>query len=229
MKKSQKIVCCAMIAAVLGAGVVVAAAAQSANGSAEHYVSDTIGEPLLSDSEISEPEVAAPAVSYSTVEDTEEEQTAIPEESESAPEDKTEEAAQPEEVKRYLPTANAPEDIDYCSVDDFVQTDFWGGNVVINTEMRSEVYAVSGGEVIFADYDLGNKIIIKYENGLYGMYDHLDFDGGMLVEKGDIVEAGQLIGMTGISGVTSEPCLSYVCRSELSPSFLARYPEMAEF
>ena len=231
MKMPQKLICCTAIAVVLGAGVTVASAAQASNGNAEQYISDTPGEPTLPESsiEVSEPETAAPEVSDSTADNTEE--RVIPEETESAPDDKTEESAQPEAVKRYLPVSNAPEDIDYCSTEDFVPTECWNGTVIIYTDMRSEVYAVSGGEVIFTDYagGAGNTIIIKYENGLFGCYYHLDFDGGILVDKGDIVETGQLIGLTGISGNTVEPCFSYLCCEALPSSFLVNYPELSVF
>lgn len=231
MKISKKPILCTAIAAVLGVGVTVAAAAQASNGNEEQYVSDTAGEPLQESgiSQISESKSVDSSVSDVICGDGEE-LSVNPEESENPPGYKTEEAARPEAVKRFLPTANAPGDIDYCSVEDFMPSECWGGAVEILTEMRSEVYAVSGGEVIFADNDLGagNMIIIKYEDGLFGEYFHLDFDGGMLVNKGDIVEAGQLIGLTGVSGIAAEPCFGYKCQSELSPSFLARYPEFQE-
>ncbi|GEM_PF-3233420 len=231
MKRSKKLICCVAIAVVLGVGVTVAA--QAANAGKEQLVSDTVSEPSLSESSISEtsePETVDAAVSVSVPDDTDG-SSVTSEETESAPVDAEEEEQQQESVKQYLPTANAPDDINYCDVNDFLPTGDWGGSVIINTGTSSEVYAVSSGEVIFADYDYsscGNRIIIKYENGLYGSYSHLEFYNGILVEKGDIVEAGQHIGMTGTTGYVTEPCLGYICRDEIDWYFLPKYLESNE-
>jgi murein DD-endopeptidase MepM/ murein hydrolase activator NlpD len=57
----------------------------------------------------------------------------------------------------------------------------------------AEVYAVSGGDVVFAGYDYpGPVVIVKHEPELYSMYGHLDDsrDVGM----GDRVERGERLG-----------------------------------
>ncbi len=233
MKSSKKLICCVAIVVVLGVGVTVAA--QAANAGKEQIVSDTVSEPSLSESsisEMSEPETDDSEVSDSVPDDTDG-SSVTSEKTESAPVDADEEEQQPPEtVKQYLPTANAPDDIDYCDVNDFLPTGDWGGSVIIETEPRSEVYAVSGGEVIFTDYEFGggHMIIIKHEDGLYGLYYHLDLNDGVLVKKGDIVEAGQLIGLTGNTGLTDKVCLGYKCCSNpFYPAFLLRHPEMAEY
>lgn len=222
MKSSKKLICCAAVIAVLGVGATAAVAAQTRDDPVQPPVSDTVNDTVSSEESASKtPDVVS--------ENTEiEAPPVIPEET--APEDNGEEEAKPETaVKQYLPTANAPTDFDYCSVS--LPSDHYpfGGGVIVNTEPRSEVYAVSGGEVIFADYDMGsgNLIIIRYENGLYGLYAHFNIDGGMLVNKGDSVEAGQLIGLTGTTGDATQPSLCYRCVDGLSVSFLLRHPELA--
>lgn len=71
--------------------------------------------------------------------------------------------------------------------------------------MRGEaVYAVADGEVTFVGVpgspvsrDL--TVIIKHNDGLYTSYDTLDEDCGILVNVGDKVTAGQVIGYAGIN------------------------------
>ena len=57
----------------------------------------------------------------------------------------------------------------------------------------SRIYAVAAGEVVFAGYDYpGLVVIIQHAPDLYSVYGHLDYEG--LVEVGEVVERGQLIG-----------------------------------
>lgn len=214
MRVSKKLICCAAVAAVLGVGATVAVAAQTRDDPVQPPVSDTANDTALSEENMTTSDVVPENTAV-------EEPPVIPEET-VPEEDSAEEEKQPEEpVKQYLPVANAPGDVDYLTAS--LQC------VDVETEPRSEVYAVSGGEVIFADWDMGSglHIVIRFENGLYGLYGHFDIDGGMLVGKGDIVEAGQVIGLTGTTGDAVCPCVHYRCADELSPSFLARHPELA--
>lgn len=55
------------------------------------------------------------------------------------------------------------------------------------------VYAVSSGEVVYADADYpGRVVIIRHDDGLYSMYGHLDYD--LAVTVGDTVDRGTVIG-----------------------------------
>jgi len=54
----------------------------------------------------------------------------------------------------------------------------------------------------------GNHIIIQHADGSIGMYWHLQQDG-VLVNAGDTVEQGQLIGFSGNTGYTAFPHLHF--------------------
>lgn len=57
--------------------------------------------------------------------------------------------------------------------------------------------------------DMANKIYIIHEDGTMAQYVHLDFEGA-LVQVGDIVEANQPIGISGMTGFTTTPHLHFV-------------------
>lgn len=57
----------------------------------------------------------------------------------------------------------------------------------------AEIYAVAGGEVVYADADYpGRVVIIEHPDGLYSMYGHLDYD--LDVAMGELVAIGQRLG-----------------------------------
>lgn len=96
-----------------------------------------------------------------------------------------------------LPTASAPADFDFL------------GENKIPAELGSEVYAVDGGLVVYAstervDGNLGRVICIEHGDGIFTTYAHLANEDGVLVQKGDTVEPGQLIGRVGNSGAVEE-------------------------
>lgn len=70
----------------------------------------------------------------------------------------------------------------------------------------SEVYAANSGVVIESsdgwNTGYGNYIILKHEDGSYTLYGHLQM---RVVEKGKIVEKGELIGYVGNTGYTLGP------------------------
>lgn len=61
------------------------------------------------------------------------------------------------------------------------------------------IYSAYGGEIITNSYkfDNGNYLVLKQDNGYYTMYAHLS---QKLVQKGQRVEKGQLIGIMGRTG-----------------------------
>ena len=64
----------------------------------------------------------------------------------------------------------------------------------------SPVVAASSGRVTLAENDLyftGGTIIIHHGHGLSTVYSHL---GGLVVQKGDVVSQGDLIGEIGSTG-----------------------------
>ncbi len=124
---------------------------------------------------------------------------------------------------KYLPVKNAPTDIDYCDVDTFnptsgLTTPGLNGYLFIPAENKSRVYATCDGEVVYSDYGFndgfGAMVIVKCEGDKYAMYYHLECkEGYKVVKEGDIVKAGQFIGLTGISGNTADYGLGYYFRS----------------
>lgn len=87
----------------------------------------------------------------------------------------------------------------------------------------TEIYAARGGIVAevkedsriggtssrYANY--GNYIRIAHDDGTFGNYVHLRY-GGAEVEEGDIIEAGQFIGYSGNTGLSSGPHLHFDVR-----------------
>lgn len=60
-----------------------------------------------------------------------------------------------------------------------------------------------------------NYIVIRHDDGTYAEYLHLDADG-VSVHLGDRVSAGQVIGISGETGYTSEPHLHFAVFNTLS-------------
>ncbi len=77
----------------------------------------------------------------------------------------------------------------------------------------TEVYAADGGTVIYASYSggsgYGNLIKIQHDNGDVTYYAHLS---KILVEEGDKVAQGDLIGKMGATGRASGPHLHFEVR-----------------
>jgi len=59
--------------------------------------------------------------------------------------------------------------------------------------------------------DLANHIIIEHDDGTLGEYAHLKYEG-VLVEVGDRIEQGQLIGYSGNTGYSKGPHLHFAVR-----------------
>lgn len=78
----------------------------------------------------------------------------------------------------------------------------------ISVKKNSEVYAIANGIVINAEYDDigGNYIKISHDNGFVSYYGHLS---SIKVEKGEEVSVGQVIGLSGESGIVTGPHLHF--------------------
>ena len=113
------------------------------------------------------------------------------------------------------PTKHTPDGFDFFNTGD---KDVYGSNVTtIPAANGEEVYAVDGGEVVFADwyYGGGKTVVIKHTEEIYTLYCHLNRDLDYPVKVGDVVKAGQLIGYAGSTGEADRICVGYGRRSEM--------------
>ena len=80
--------------------------------------------------------------------------------------------------------------------------------VDIRGSMGSEVRSTAGGSVIRQNYDRGNGryILLDHGNGFRTKYAHLKKS---LVQQGDIISRGQVIGLVGSSGRSTGPHVHY--------------------
>lgn len=62
-----------------------------------------------------------------------------------------------------------------------------------------------------------NKILVLHSDGSYANYTHLDYNGA-LVEVGDKVKTGDVIGISGMTGFTTKPHLHFVVHKSRSVS-----------
>lgn len=84
------------------------------------------------------------------------------------------------------------------------------------------IRTISSGTVIFADYyaGYGNYISIKHKNGLTSHYGHCD---EIKVSIGQKVNAGQVIGTIGSTGVVTGPHLHFEIRKNGVPENPEKY------
>jgi murein DD-endopeptidase MepM/ murein hydrolase activator NlpD len=79
------------------------------------------------------------------------------------------------------------------------------------------IVAAAGGVVAAADVSTvgyGNHIIIAHANGLLTLYGHLEV---MMVKVGDVVKAGQVIGLLGSTGNSTGPHCHFEVRVNGQP------------
>jgi murein DD-endopeptidase MepM/ murein hydrolase activator NlpD len=82
----------------------------------------------------------------------------------------------------------------------------------IDVPEGTTVYASSGGEVYFYGEQpgYGNVVILEHDGGFYTLYGHLK---SALVTKGQYVEKGQRIALSGNTGISSGPHLHFELRN----------------
>ncbi len=76
----------------------------------------------------------------------------------------------------------------------------------------TEVFACKSGKVATVlknDPTFGNCIVLSHEKGLTSVYAHLS---KINVKKGDIIQGGKVIGLTGKSGAVTGPHLHFEVR-----------------
>lgn len=66
-----------------------------------------------------------------------------------------------------------------------------------------------GGQEVVNEYGLGNTVLIDHGGGWITYYGHM-LKGSVAVKEGEKVEAGQQIGLVGLSGLTNFPHLHFM-------------------
>ena len=94
-------------------------------------------------------------------------------------------------------------------------------------EEGAEVYAVAGGIVTTADYDVekGNYVVLDHGGGLETEYQHMK---SLLVSAGQSVVQGQVLGYMGSTGNSTGPHLHFEARQDGAPADLTGTALLAE-
>ena len=94
-------------------------------------------------------------------------------------------------------------------------------------EEGAEVYAVAGGIVTAADYDVekGNYVVLDHGGGLETEYQHMK---SLLVSAGQSVVQGQVLGYVGSTGNSTGPHLHFEARQDGAPADLTGTALLAE-
>ncbi|MGH8354425.1 MAG: murein hydrolase activator EnvC family protein, partial [Pseudomonas sp.] len=97
----------------------------------------------------------------------------------------------------------------------------WDG-VLIGASAGSQVRAVHGGRVVFADWlrGAGLLVILDHGNGYLSLYGH---NQSLLKDAGELVEAGEPIATVGTSGGQDTPALYFAIRQQGRPSDPAQW------
>ena len=97
----------------------------------------------------------------------------------------------------------------------------WDG-VLIGAAAGSQVRAVHGGRVVFADWlrGAGLLVILDHGNGYLSLYGH---NQSLLKDAGDVVKAGEPIATVGTSGGQDTPALYFAIRQQGRPSDPAQW------
>lgn len=104
------------------------------------------------------------------------------------------------------------------------------GEYALDFKMKrnTKICAARGGEVVAVKQDShksgigkkylsqGNHIIIRHEDGTFGNYWHLLFNGAR-VRVGDVVQTGEWIGCSGNTGFTAFPHLHFEVTLKMTP------------
>lgn len=92
-------------------------------------------------------------------------------------------------------------------------------------DLGTNVLAVEAGTVVYVGIEgnYGNLVIINHQGGLQTRYAHLQ---NILINPGDLVEIGQVIGTVGVTGTpdVDEPHLHFEVRYQTPMGWLAQDP-----
>ncbi|MBU1332781.1 MAG: murein hydrolase activator EnvC [Gammaproteobacteria bacterium] len=97
----------------------------------------------------------------------------------------------------------------------------WDG-VLIGASAGSQVRAVHGGRVVFADWlrGAGLLVILDHGNGYLSLYGH---NQSLLKDAGDVVKTGEPIATVGTTGGQDTPALYFAIRQQGRPSDPAQW------
>lgn len=86
----------------------------------------------------------------------------------------------------------------------------------ISSKYGNNVYAIAAGKIAYADRFMGygNLVLIDHLDGYYSLYGHLS---EILVNIGDEISVGRIIGRVGESGSLSGPMLHFELRKNGKP------------
>lgn len=87
----------------------------------------------------------------------------------------------------------------------------------IAAPLGTPVRSIDAGTVAYVGNEIkgyGNLVLVKHANGWISAYAHLD---GIIVKKGDMVSAGQVIAKVGDTGGVGEPQLHFELRRGSKP------------
>ncbi|HEY4274904.1 MAG TPA: peptidoglycan DD-metalloendopeptidase family protein [Rhizomicrobium sp.] len=87
----------------------------------------------------------------------------------------------------------------------------------IATPMDTPIHAAASGTITYAGNELkdyGNLVLIKHQDGYVTAYAHAD---RLIVNRGDVVSRGQVIGYAGKSGDVSSPQVHFEIRRDTQP------------
>ena len=92
----------------------------------------------------------------------------------------------------------------------------------VGASAGSQVHAVHGGRVVFADWlrGAGLLVILDHGNGYLSLYGH---NQSLLKDAGDIVSAGEAIATVGTSGGQDTPALYFAIRQQGRPTDPAQW------
>jgi len=98
-------------------------------------------------------------------------------------------------------------------IDPFVNERAFHGGVDIAAQEGKNVHSARWGKVVYAGdvNGYGNTVILEHELGYYTLYGHLK---NILVEEGEKVDSGRIIGTVGTTGRTTGPHLHFEIRRE---------------
>jgi murein DD-endopeptidase MepM/ murein hydrolase activator NlpD len=103
------------------------------------------------------------------------------------------------------------------------QTGIYNSGIAISVAENTPVLAIDDAQVIYADEGLkhyGKMVLLRHEKGMVSAYGH---NNKLFIKKGDRVKKGQVIALSGDSGIATEPQLHLEIRKNakaVNPSTL---------